>query len=70
MRFEARELKPFAERVSPEELRSGETYFTLLFVDDHGLIPTPEDGPRQKNIPHSSREHAKSGVYVPKETPS
>ena len=51
MRFEARELKPFAEPVSPEELRSGETYFAVLFVDDHGLIPNPEDGPRQKKVP-------------------
>ena len=70
MRFEARVLKLFAEPVSPEELRSGETYFAVLFVDDHGVIPTPEDGPRQKKIPHSSREHAKSGEYVPKETSS
>ena len=51
-------------------LRSGETYFAVLFVDDRGLIPNPEDGPRQKKIPHSSREHAKSGEYVPKETSS
>jgi hypothetical protein len=70
MRFEARELKPLAEPVSNEELRAGETYFALLFVDDHGLIPSPEDGPRQKKVPHSSREHAKSGEYVPKETSS
>jgi len=70
MRFEARELKHFAVPVSPEELRSGETYFAVLFVDDHRLIPTPEDGPRQKKVPHSSREHAKSGEYVPKETSS
>jgi hypothetical protein len=66
MRFEARELKPFSEPVSPEDLRSGESYLAVLFVDDHGLIPTPEDGPRQKRVPHSSREHAKSGEDLPK----
>jgi hypothetical protein len=42
MRFEARELKPYAEPVSPEELKIGETYFAVLFLDDDGLVPTLE----------------------------
>lgn len=42
MRFEERELKPYAEPFSPEELKTGETYFAVLFLDDDGLVPTLE----------------------------
>lgn len=42
MRFEARELKPYAEPVSVENLRVGSIYFSLTFVDDEMLIPTLE----------------------------
>src|SRR3954453_21299557 len=40
MRFEARELKSYAESISPNELREGEVYFFVTFVDDEMLIPT------------------------------
>lgn len=39
MRFEARELKPYAEPVSPEELREGEMYFAVFFLDDDAMVP-------------------------------
>jgi len=42
MRFEERELKPYAEPVPPEELKNGETYFAVLFLDDDGLVPALE----------------------------
>jgi hypothetical protein len=42
MRFEARELKPDPEPVLPENLRKGEIYFAVLFLDDDGVIPTLE----------------------------
>jgi hypothetical protein len=42
MRFESRELKPYGEPVLPEELKIGETYFAVLFLDDHGFIPALE----------------------------
>lgn len=42
MRFEARELNPYAEPVSTEELREGEIYFGVLYLDDDGLVPTLE----------------------------
>ena len=42
MRFEERELKPYAEPVPPEELKNGETYFAVPFLDDDGLMPTLE----------------------------
>jgi hypothetical protein len=42
MRFEERELKPYAEPFPPEELKNGETYFAVLFLDDDGLVPTLE----------------------------
>jgi hypothetical protein len=41
MRFE-RELKPYAEPVSERELKEGEIYFFVNFVDDEMLIPTME----------------------------
>ena len=39
-RFEARELKPYAEPISAQDLREGRVYFSLTFVDDKMLIPT------------------------------
>ena len=42
MRFEERELEPYAEPVSPEELRTGETYFAVLFLDDEMRVPILE----------------------------
>jgi hypothetical protein len=42
MGFEERELKPYAEPVPAEELKNGETYFAVLFLDDDGLVPTLE----------------------------
>jgi hypothetical protein len=39
MRFEARELKPYAEPVSSENLREGDVYFAVFFLDDDALIP-------------------------------
>jgi|SRR5690242_19733726 hypothetical protein len=39
MRFEARELKPYAEPVSPEDLREGEVYFAVFYLDDNATIP-------------------------------
>lgn len=42
MRFEGRELKPYAEPVSPENLREGEIYFSVIFFDDDMLIPMME----------------------------
>jgi hypothetical protein len=42
IRFESRELKPYAEPVSPEALRQGETYFAFLFLDEDGLVPVLE----------------------------
>ena len=42
MRFEERELKPYSEPVSPDELQIGETYFTVLFLDTNGDVPVLE----------------------------
>ena len=42
MRFEERELKPYSEPMSPEELKTGETYFAVLFLDDSGNVPILE----------------------------
>ena len=42
MRFEARELKSYAEPISADQLREGEVYFFLTFLDDKMLIPTME----------------------------
>jgi hypothetical protein len=42
MRFEERELKPYAEPIPPEELKCGETYFAVLYVDDDGVVPSLE----------------------------
>jgi len=37
--FEGRELKEYAEPVSANELREGEIYFSINYVDDSMLIP-------------------------------
>ena len=42
MLFEARDLKPCAEPILPEQLREGETYFSVLFLDDDGFVPILE----------------------------
>ena len=39
MRFEARELKPYAEPMAARDLREGEIYFSVNFFDDAMLIP-------------------------------
>ena len=39
--FEEREIKPYAEPVSAAELRAGEVYFFLNYVD-HLITPTME----------------------------
>ena len=38
IRFEARELKSFAEHVSASELRDNEVYFSLQFVVDGSIL--------------------------------
>jgi len=40
--FEGRELKEFAEPVSAGDLREGEVYFAINYVDDDMLIPVME----------------------------
>jgi hypothetical protein len=42
MRFDARELKPYAEPVSEADLVPGEAYFSVTFSDDDMLIPVVE----------------------------
>lgn len=42
MRFEARELKSYAEPVSTSDLRKEEVYFTVQFADDKLLVPIVE----------------------------
>ena len=42
MRFEERELKPYAEPVTASELKKGDVYFAVNYVDDKMLIPTME----------------------------
>jgi hypothetical protein len=39
MRFEERELKPYAEPIPREDLKLGETYFGVQFLDQDGLVP-------------------------------
>jgi len=39
MRFEGRELKPYAEPVSASELKEGGVYFSVTFADDDMSIP-------------------------------
>ena len=42
MRFEERELKPYAEPVVESQLKEGEIYFSVIFLDDEMLIPVME----------------------------
>jgi len=42
MRFEARELKPYAEPISAGDLQVGAIYFSVQFADDDMLIPIVE----------------------------
>jgi len=42
MRFEERELKPYAETVPLGELKEGTIYFAVNFLDDAMLVPTME----------------------------
>jgi len=42
MRFEGRDLKPFAEPVTVGELKEGEVYFSLNFLDSDMLLPLLE----------------------------
>lgn len=42
MYFDGRELKPYAEPVTPSALREGETYFMVQFVDVEMLVPVVE----------------------------
>ncbi len=42
MRFEARDLKSYAEPVSATDLRVGEVYFNVQFEDDKLHIPVVE----------------------------
>lgn len=42
MQFEARELKPYAQPVLPEDLRKGDTYFSVQFADERMLVPIIE----------------------------
>lgn len=42
MRFEARELKSYAEPVKADELVEGQIYFSVQFVDRDLLIPVME----------------------------
>lgn len=42
MRFEARELKPYAEPVSASDLVESAIYFSVNFVDEDMLIPQME----------------------------
>jgi len=42
MRFEAKELKPYAVPVQTDQLKAGEIYFSVQFVDEEMLIPIME----------------------------
>jgi hypothetical protein len=42
MIFEGRELKPYAEPVSPNVLKEKEVYFVLQYLDEDCLIPIME----------------------------
>jgi hypothetical protein len=42
VRFEERELKPYAEPVSPEDLKPGDTLFAVNFLDEDMLLPVLE----------------------------
>jgi hypothetical protein len=42
MRFEERELKAYAEPVLPDQLQEGKVYFSVIFLDEDGLVPMME----------------------------
>ena len=42
MRFAERELKPYAEPVAPDQLKVGETYFGIQFLDENCFVPVLE----------------------------
>jgi hypothetical protein len=42
MRFEAREVKPYAEPLEISDLRIGEIYYHAAFFDDEMLVPVLE----------------------------
>jgi len=42
VRFEGRDLKPFAEPVAESTLEEGTVHFSVNFVDDEMLVPTLE----------------------------
>jgi hypothetical protein len=42
MRFEAREVKAYAEPVQAQDLRVGRIYFSVQFADDDLLVPIVE----------------------------
>jgi len=42
MRFEARELMPYAEPISTALLREGEVYFSIQYADENLLVPLIE----------------------------
>jgi hypothetical protein len=42
MRFEERELNPYAEHVTANRLREGEVYLSVQYADEHLLIPIIE----------------------------
>ena len=39
MRFEARDLPPYVEHVAANDLRQGDVYFVVAFIDDEMLMP-------------------------------
>jgi hypothetical protein len=39
LRFDAREIPPYAEYVDPSELAIGKTYFSVTYVDDSLVTP-------------------------------
>ena len=42
MHFAGRELKPYAEPVEPDQLKIGEIYFGVYFLDKDGFVPILE----------------------------
>jgi len=42
VRFDARDLDDVAQPVEPQDLRNGETYFSLTFEDDNLCVPHME----------------------------
>ena len=42
MRFDQRELKPYAEPITTNLLKEGEAYFSIQYADERTLIPIVE----------------------------